>query len=191
MAEILDWVTRYSPPVVVLLMLGGAFLYVAKQIIERSIAAEFSAHSKELELVLERRSAFKDKVLTSRYALVTDLSSRLERLMTNLNRIRHGQEIPDGFQVKNEIVPLTEIYEDLNINRLQLTEDFHALFLDKANLALRTSQMAFLERSAAAKKEPGGADGARWSQIAAEWQRLSDQIRQAVDRHFKLSEITM
>jgi len=59
--------------------------------------------------------------------------------MTDQNRIRRGQPVPEGFYSGGEVVPLlTRIYEDLVIHRLLLTKEFHKLFLEKANLAMRT-----------------------------------------------------
>jgi hypothetical protein len=127
MTQLLDWLTKYSPAVVLLIAFGAALLFVIKLIVEKSIASEFDAKSKVFETLLKRRSAFEEKVLSDRFALITGISTRLERVMTNLNRLRSGQPAPDGFMKQNEIVPLTEIFEDVSVNRLDLGEDFHGL----------------------------------------------------------------
>jgi hypothetical protein len=173
MTELISWLKEYSPAVVTLVAIGTATLYVLKLTVDKSIAASFDTHVQELELGLERRSAFRDKVLTERFPRITEQSSRLEKVMTNLNRLRHNNPVPEGFQKGNEIVPLTEIYEDLS-TLPTLTEGFYELFVKKADLAWSAA-------SAQSQDE--------WNGIAPEWGRVDEQIRAAVERTFNLSEI--
>ena len=65
--------------------------------------------------------------------------SRLERIATNLNRLCGGEPVPDGFMRGQEIVPLTEVYEDLEINRLLLGETYYSIFRKLAGVALALS----------------------------------------------------
>ena len=174
MAELLLWLKEYSPAVVVLLLLGAAVIYVLKLTVDRSIAAGFDTHVKELELNLQRRSAFKERILTERFTRIAELSARLEKVMTNLNRQRQNFPVPQGFKNGNEIVPLTEIYEDLTIHRLALTEGFFQLFREKANLALKAAN---------AKNQD------EWSVISSAWLSVDEKIRAAVEETFSLSEI--
>src|SRR5438034_9045146 len=113
MTELLEWLAKYSPAVVVLLALGAALLFVIKLIVEKSIASEFDAKSKMFEAVLKRRSAFEEKVLSDRFALITGLAARLERVMTNLNRLKSGYPTPDGFVKQNEIILLLRFLRTL------------------------------------------------------------------------------
>jgi hypothetical protein len=176
MTEIISWLKEYSPPVVLLLAIGAAVLYVIRLAVEKSIAANFDARAKETELLLQTRSTFRDKVLTERFTLITNLSARLERVMTNLIRLRNGISVPDGFMVGNEVRPLTEIFEDISINRLTLTEEFHEIFLQKAKLALRAA-------NAHSKSE--------WDEVIKHWESLDKQIREAVEKTFEISKIRM
>lgn len=137
MSEIISLLKDYSPAVAILLAAAGGLLYVLKLIVERAVASSFDARAKMLELSLQRRSAFEEKVLTDRFALVTDLSARLQRLTTDYNRTRLGQPAPEGFYKGNEIVPLTRLFDDLEIHRLVLTEEFYELFVREAQLTLR------------------------------------------------------
>jgi hypothetical protein len=137
MTELLDWLTKYSPPVVMLIAFGAVLLFLTKLIVEKSIVSEFDV----FETLLKRRSTFEEKVLSDRFALITGLSARLQRIMTNLNRLRSGQPAPDGFMKQNEIVPLTEVFEDLSVHRLVLGEDFHELFLRQAKFALKATNV--------------------------------------------------
>ena len=173
MAELLEWLTKYSPAVVLLIALGAALLFVTKLIVEKSISSEFDAKSKVFETLLQRRSAFEEKVLSDRFALITALSARLERVMTDLNRLRSGQPAPDGFMTQNEIVPLTEIFVDLEVHRLVLGEDFHALFTKQARLAL----------------EAANARTEDWRESGKEWARFREEIRLAAEAAFGISKI--
>lgn len=174
MIEILSWLKDYSPTVVLLLAVGSAVLFILKLSVEKSIAASFETYAKKLELRLERRSAFEEKVLIDRFTLVTSLSARLEKVTTNLNRLRSGQPIPEGFMKQKEIVPLTEIFEDLSIHRLILTEDFYELLSKKAQLALRAANAR---------------DSQEWDEVGKEWIRLREEIRLAVEKAFGISKI--
>ena len=158
-----------------LIAFGAGLLFVTKLIVEKSIASEFDAKSKAVfETLLKRRSAFEEKVLSDRFALITGLSARLERVMTNLNRLRSGQPAPDGFMKQNEIVPLTEIFEDLEIHRLVLGEDFYRLFGEQAQLALQVANLRSSEDLAKSGEE---------------WTRLREEIRLAAEAAFGISKI--
>ena len=86
-------------------------------------------------------------------------------------------EIPEGFLNKdNELVHLTEIFEDLDTNRLALTERFYELFTAKAQLALKAASIK---------------DQQEWTTLAAEWGRNSAEIRSVTDEVFLLSKIRM
>ena len=90
MDAILKWLSAYSLPVVILLAIGGAFLFVFQKVAEKAVAQAFDRHAKALELRLTRRSAFEEKLLTDRYAALVELNGRLDQFMTILNRIRSG-----------------------------------------------------------------------------------------------------
>jgi hypothetical protein len=174
MTQLLDWLTKYSPAVVLLIAFGAAMLFVTKLIVEKSVAYEFDTKSKVFEKLLERRSAFEDKVLSDRFALITGLSARLERVMTNLNRVRSGQQAPDGFMRENEIIPLTEIFEDLEIHRLVLGDDFYRIFSTQALLALKAANLSSSED---------------WRDSGQEWARGREELRGAAEAAFGISKI--
>jgi hypothetical protein len=174
MTQLLDWLSTYSPPIVLLIVLGAGLLFVIKLIVEKTIAAQFDAKAKVFETLIKRRSAFEEKVLTERFALVTGLSARLERIMTTLNRSRAGHPEPEGFRRQGEIIPLTEVYEDLEIHRLVLGEEFYRLFSFGAKLAIRVAQPHSPEV---------------WAKTGEEWIRLREDIRLAADATFGISMI--
>jgi hypothetical protein len=135
MAEILTWLEKYSAPVVVLLVLAGALLYVLKLTTEKAISAEFNRYTKDLELKLERRSNFEERILLERYSLLRDIDSRFGTITTDINRLRAGQAV-GGLYDENEIVPLTTVFELLNTNRYLLTDSMQKLMLKRANNVL-------------------------------------------------------
>jgi hypothetical protein len=91
MEEILQWVDKYSAPVVVLLALGAVFAWILKELVEKTISSHLDHVYKEISLKLEKRSVFEEKVLMDQYLLVKDLQSKIENAATDLNRIRHGK----------------------------------------------------------------------------------------------------
>ena len=174
MTELLDWLTQYSPPIVLLIALGAGLLWVAKLIIERSIASGFDAQSKRLEMALTRRSAFEEKVLLERFERINGLSEKLMRVMTNLNRMRSGQQVPENFMSHNEVVPLTEIFEELEIHRLMLGEVLYRLLLAQSTLALKEANTRSVEGRAGNVEE---------------WNRLQEEVRLATEEAFGISKI--
>jgi hypothetical protein len=173
-AELLQWLNQHSPAVVALLVLGAALLFVLKLVTERSIASGFQAQTKALELALGRRSAFEEKVLTERYALVSSFVSRLERLATQLNRVRHGQDIPEDFRRGTELVPLTEVFEDLTIHRFVLGEDFFSALQHEAEILLEIAQTS----------DPKGR-----AKTDDAWLSARARVRAVAEEQFRISEI--
>jgi hypothetical protein len=49
MTQLLEWLTRYSPAVVLLIAFGAAMLFVTKLIVEKSVAYEFDTKTKVFE----------------------------------------------------------------------------------------------------------------------------------------------
>lgn len=174
MSEILDWLTQYSPPIVLLIALGAGLLWAAKLVIERSIESGFDAQSKRLEMALTRRSAFEEKVLLERFERINGFNEKLMRVMTNLNRMRSGQPVPQDITKHGEIVPLTEIFEELEVHRLVLGGDFYRLFLAQSQLALKVAN----ERSAEER-----------ARYVEEWYRLQEEVRLAIEEAFGISKI--
>jgi len=75
---------------------------------------------------------------------------------------------------QNEIVPLTEIFEDLSVHRLVLGEEFHGLFLKQAQLMLRAANVSSKED---------------WNAISQEWGLTWEGIRREAEATFSISKI--
>lgn len=179
MDAILKWLSAYSLPVVILLAIGGAFLFVFQKIAEKAVAQAFDRHAKALELRLTRRSAFEEKILTDRYLALLELNGRLHQFLTTLNRMRSGQPAPEGFYADGhprEVVPLTAIFEDIEAKRLTLAEEFHELLVQKAQLALEAVNL--------------GPDRGAWDAHTQKLSDLQQRIHQSARKVFKLEEIT-
>lgn len=87
---------------------------------------------------LQTPSPFDLERSSSREHVARTINSELEQVATEINRIRSGQTPPDGFLVNNEIVPLTDIFTQLET--ADLHDDARTLLLRKAELALQLAQ---------------------------------------------------
>ena len=103
--------------------------------VTEEVKTEINRSSKELELKLERRSDFEQQILLERYKLVCEFTQRLSRITTDLNRTIHGKNVV-GLYDGNEVVPLTEVFEDLAAKKFQLSERFHQFFYNHAQVVL-------------------------------------------------------
>ena len=172
MGDLLEWIGDYPTGVVVLIALCAALLYLVKLIVERGVTAGFDQRAKVWETRVERRSAFEEKVLLNRFELVSAFSARLERIMTDLNRMRSGKEpSTKNFLVDDELVPLTEVFEDLQVHRLVLGERFYPILDGMAQLAMRSRTV----------------DDAA---LRTEWENARTALRDAGEDTFGISQIT-
>lgn len=173
MEEILKWLSTYSLPIVFLIILGAVFIYLVKMVTEKAITNEFDRHKKVIELELERRSSFEEKILLDRYSIIRELQTKIGNIMTNINRIRHGVKI-DGFIVNNDIVPLTEVFELLAVNKYLITKKFHDIFWQQSQIAL----------SLANEK-----DGLHLKQLEAKYIELLENFYKEMNEMFDLEKI--
>ena len=148
MTQVLDWLSNHSLPVAIAIILGAAFLYVLKVFTDKSIEKQFDRYSTRVELQLQRRSRFEELILTRRFEFLSSTRSKLDRVFTNINRMHRGTDI-EGFRVNDDIVPLTEVFEDLNNAKYLISEAFFDVLQRKAALALEFANA----RNAAARQE--------------------------------------
>lgn len=130
MELILEWAKTYSTPVVVLLGFGAALVFVLRMIVEKAVEAQFDARNKRLELLLQRRSAFEEKILLDQYATVVDLQLRIKKIETDINRLRHGISV-EGLMKGGDIIPLSEVYAELQAKRFMLKEQLYDLLVSE------------------------------------------------------------
>jgi hypothetical protein len=136
MEEILEWLSTYSWPVVLLICLGGILLYFAKLVTENAIKHEMDRYAKTLELTLQRRSNFEERILTERYAVLREISNRLMKVATDINRLHNGHQV-DNLIVNGDLVPLTEVFELIALNRHLIPDPFPGILEEQAQMALK------------------------------------------------------
>jgi len=174
MEKILEWASQYSLPVLVLICVGTAIIFILKMITERAIETQFNRYSKELELKLERRSEFIQQVLLDRYKLVCEFAQRLSQITTNLNRDYHGIEVQGLFNGK-DVVPLTAVFEDLAAKRFQLSHQFYQFFYRQAQVVLSLANAKTLEQ----RKE-----------VEAEYIRNLEQLTEMANDEFGTNKVS-
>jgi hypothetical protein len=118
---------------------GAAFIFILQHVTEKAISSQFDRYSKEISLRLEKRSNFEEKILLDRYLTLRELQHRLGRVMTDLNRARLGSQVHGLFR-DADIVPLTEVFEQLALNRYLITERFHTILWDQSQLLIKIRQ---------------------------------------------------
>jgi hypothetical protein len=152
---------------------------VAEKAAEKAVEHTFAKAQKDYELSAGRRSAFVQRVLTDRWEAVDDLFERLQRIATNLNRARTGHAVPADFfdagAKGQDVVPLTAVFDDLQIKRLLLGEKFYEFLVKRAELVLAVAQ--FLDNEAA------------FNELAGNLEKNAALIRNEVERQFKTSQI--
>ena len=121
MDELLKWAGQYSAPVVILLACGAALIFAFQHVVEKAVEGEFEKRNKRIELLLQRRSNFEEKVLLDQYDAVTKLQLKLANIGADLNRLRSGIEV-EGLMKGKDIVPLSEVSIDLQAKRFLLKE---------------------------------------------------------------------
>jgi hypothetical protein len=174
MDQLLKWLGQYSAPVVLLLALGAVLIYVIQQVVERVIDGKFAEHDKRMELLLVRRSKFEEKVLLDQYELVTTLQLRLAGIGADINRMRSGTPA-EGFMQGREIVPLTQVYVDLQARRFLLKEPFYRLLNEQADALLASANAASADE---------------FERAARRYLGLIEDLRGEMNRTFGIDAIT-
>jgi hypothetical protein len=174
MDTLLAWLSQYSAPVVTLLALSAAGIYVLKNVMESTISAQFNKHTRQIELLLERRARFEEKVLLDQYELVKALQAEIIDVAADLNR--HHSGIPvDGLFNANDIPRLTEIFQRLAANRYLLRDEFYDTLYEQANLLLALA-------NAKGSSERGT--------LGHEYMRLQDEFHRAMLDVFGMDRIS-
>ena len=173
MDQILDWLGQYSAPVALLLVVGAALIYVLQRIVERAVQAEFDNSSKRMQLLLERRLRFEEKMLLDQYELVTTLQLKLASIAADLNRMRSGSEV-DGLMQGREIAPLSAVYVELQAKRFLLKASFHRLLNAEADVLLASANAKTSEE---------------WQRLAQQYLGLNDELHAEMNQVFGIESI--
>jgi hypothetical protein len=136
MDSILNWLSKYSPPIVLLIAICAVLIFLLKDITEKAISSQFDRYSKQIDLRLQRRSSFEEQVLLDRYNRIRDIQTKITRVMTDLNRVKSGMKV-EGLFRDRDIAPLTEVFESLANNRYLITDRFHKILWDEGQVAIK------------------------------------------------------
>jgi len=172
--ELIKWVGQYSAPVVILLACGAALIFVFRYVVEKAVQSEFDKRNKRLELLLERRSNFEEKVLLDQYEVVIQLQLKLGNIGADLNRMHSGIEV-EGLMKGKDIVPLSEVYIELQAKRFLLKEEFYNLLRKQADSLLALANA----------KEPDEV-----SMLGREFLKLNEMFREEMNRAFGIEQIS-
>lgn len=172
MDTILEWLSKYSWPVATLIVLGAGFLFLIKFVTEKALDNKFKEYETEITLRLERRSRFEEKLLLDQYLLVTELFHKIKRVATDLRRHQHGIVV-EGLFDKHDIVPLTQVYEELSSKRYLLGSQFHDVLSRLSNVVLRIANPTEREHT----------------QLETEYLRLIDEFNQIATEEFGIESI--
>lgn len=170
---LLEWLSKYSLPVVALIALGAVFLVLIKYVTERALDNRFKQYETEITLRLERRSRFEEKLLLDQYLLVTELFHKIKRVATDLNRHRQGVTV-DGLFLGIDIVPLTQVYEELSSKRYLLGSRFHDVLRRHCDLVLRIANTKEQEE---------------YRQVETEYLQLIDEFNRIATEEFGIEGI--
>jgi hypothetical protein len=174
MEDLVKWLQLYSPVVTGGLAVGAGLLFVMKVVIERAVEAQFMRLQKEIELRLERRSRFEERVLTDRYAAAGKAFAQIQKVATDVNRHLHGQHVEGLFREGKELAPLTSVYETLDAERYLLG--------DELVTNLEHQAAAILSLASAHTPE-------QVQETAARYARLRGEFNQEMKRTFGIDKI--
>ena len=174
MNQIIEWAAKYSAPVVILFVCGAALVFVLRLVVEKTVEAVFEKRNKRLELLLERRSGFEEKVLLDQYKAVTELQLKLGKIGADINRMHSGIEV-EGLLKGKDIVPLSEVYIELQAKRFLLRARLHNLLLKEADNLLASARANNSEEV---------------SRLGREFLKLNEQFREEMNRAFGIEQIS-
>lgn len=173
MDQLINWAGQYSAPVVFLLAFGAALIFVFQHSVKKVVEAEFDKRHKRIELLLQRRSNFEEKVLLDRYEAVTKLQLKLANIAADLNRWRSGMKV-EGLIKGKDIVPLSEVYIELGAKRFLLKEEFYDLLMKEAD-----NRQMFAKAG-----EPD-----QLSRLDRQFLKLNETFREEMNRAFGIDRI--
>lgn len=172
METLLEWLSKYSLPVVMLIALGAIFLVLIRYIMEKALDNRFKQYEKEIALRLERRSRFEEKLLLDQYLLVTDLFHRIGQIAKDVNRSRKGFPV-EGLMRGNDLVPLSGILDELNFKRYLIGSRFHDLLRSHCDQVLKLA-------NATSQEHP---------QVVTEYFQLIDEFNRIATEEFGIDNI--
>lgn len=175
MDVLVKYIARYSPPVVVtivILFIGG---YFVKYGIEKTLEVEFQKRDRQLELAMKRQSNFQEKVMWEKYLVLTSQFEVMHQLRAEINGFLIRNDVEPTFMKNGDMYRLTEVYEQLNINRFLIGEDMYKLMRQHGHLLIKLSQLKQEELE-------------KYKTILNEFSRLDKVYRESMQQIFNISD---
>lgn len=119
---------------------------------QEQLKFELQNQAKQLELTLNQQLKFDEKILLDRYELIRKISSSMETVATNLNRIKSKTAVPN-FIINNDIVSLRLIFEEISTYKWLLTDKFYEYFDNKGHLLIEMANESKPDRLKHLKKQ--------------------------------------
>lgn len=121
-----------------------------------------------------------DTIKRHRYNLVVKLENQMVEIEANLNRIMSGQKPPPGFFVEYdgtiEIVPLSNVFNDIEANKALLTQEFYDSLKKQAELLLEMAQAKDINE---------------FNNLGQEYLKAREEVQTIFTSHFGLENNTL
>jgi hypothetical protein len=138
-----------------------------------------SRATEEIKTAIARRSDFKLQVISDRYKMIVDCEKKIRAIATYVNRLLKGAQVPSDFIQGEEIVPLTQVQEQISINKFLLGERFYDLLILQSKLLLDM---------ATKQKDPDKVQDSLQELLSKYIQSLTE-FDELMDKTFNISEI--
>jgi hypothetical protein len=170
--SVIEILKLYSLPtsLAIVAIVTSAAALALRHTIQKTIDASF----RKIELELARRSAFIETVYNQRFSLVLEISKKLERVRSDIDRLVGGRATNDEIAPKGELKGLTEIHEDLRVIRVVLGAELGSLLESKAALA----------SIVASRWEELRGNRGEYERHLREWSEINDRLFVAVAKVF-------
>jgi len=129
----------------------GSYLQTAGQ--QRAIQENFEKileQTKSIETLktdIAAAGALSIEIRQGQFEAAKQLFEKLGQIHTNWNRYRQGQDVPEGFINKSDLVPLTEVYDELGSKNYLLGDELYT------NLKSQADKMLEIAMTGGADKE--------------------------------------
>lgn len=135
--------------------------------------------TEEIKTAIARRSDFELQVLSDRYKMIVDCETKIQTIATNVNRLLNGAQVPSDFIQGEEIVPLSQVQEQISINKFLLGERFYNLLISQSKLLLDM---------ATKQKDPDKVQDSL-QELLSKYKQSLTEFGDFMDKTFKINEI--
>lgn len=160
------------PVTVLLLIVVGFFVFLMGRLaVEKAMDASFER--------LASRAAFAEKIHDQQFTLVLDISKKLEKIRSQLQRLIENKIRPELAAPEGETKELTEVYEDLRVIRVILGAKLSSLLEEKADVA-----SVVASRWQPLREQMSQGQKAELDQHWATWGEINNQLSETISELF-------